>query len=117
MERCKFPGCNYVADFISKAHCRIEHGMERSEVEKLYGQSHPTKVKFSGKIDPWFPTDKQIFEAELNGINKKTLFERARRGWEVEAALKVPIFTKEEIARIGARAQGFNIMTGVFTRE
>lgn len=34
---CPFPGCNHVANIITKAHCRIVHNMEREEVGRLYG--------------------------------------------------------------------------------
>ena len=113
MEICKFPGCGYVADFITKAHCRLEHGIERAEVEKLYGTGNASKIKFSGKVETWIPTEEQYFQARLNGISRKTLHERGKRGWRTDEAIKVPVMTKEETAKIGASARRFNLKTGV----
>jgi uncharacterized membrane protein YvbJ len=37
METCTYPGCGYRAEFISKIHCRLNHGMEREKMVKKYG--------------------------------------------------------------------------------
>lgn len=34
---CPVPGCGHVGSFISKIHCRLEHGIEREEVGEKYG--------------------------------------------------------------------------------
>lgn len=34
---CPVPGCGHIGSFISKIHCRLEHGMEREEVHEKYG--------------------------------------------------------------------------------
>ena len=34
---CPVEGCNHVGLVITKAHCRIEHGLERNEVVSKYG--------------------------------------------------------------------------------
>ena len=46
--KCPVPGCNHVAEVITKAHCRIVHGMEREDVKKAYGM--PTIVERKGAI-------------------------------------------------------------------
>ncbi|MGE7545034.1 hypothetical protein [Sporosarcina newyorkensis] len=43
--RCPFPDCTHIAEVITKIHCRLEHGMERHEVEKLYGLPKSVFVK------------------------------------------------------------------------
>lgn len=35
--RCPVPDCGHIGSFISKIHCRDAHGMEREEVQELYG--------------------------------------------------------------------------------
>lgn len=35
--KCPVKGCNHVGIIITKAHCRLEHGMTREEVHKKYG--------------------------------------------------------------------------------
>lgn len=35
--RCPVPSCGHVGSFISKIHCRLEHDMERDEVQEIYG--------------------------------------------------------------------------------
>lgn len=35
--KCPVDGCNHVGIIITKAHCRLEHGMNRDEVKKKYG--------------------------------------------------------------------------------
>lgn len=42
--KCPVPGCDHVGGVITKAHCRMHHGMERDEVKKKYGM--PMKVEF-----------------------------------------------------------------------
>lgn len=42
--RCPVEGCTHTGDIITKAHCRMVHGMEREEVKKKYGM--PYKVKY-----------------------------------------------------------------------
>lgn len=36
MQRC--PICNVLNDYITNAHCQIEHGMTKKEVEAEYGE-------------------------------------------------------------------------------
>lgn len=38
METCTFPGCGYQADFITKAHCKMVHGITREELYSKYGK-------------------------------------------------------------------------------
>lgn len=40
--KCPVPNCGHSAKIITKVHCRLEHGLERDEVEKRYGM--PSKV-------------------------------------------------------------------------
>ena len=40
--QCAFPGCGHQGEIITKLHCRINHGMERDEITRLYGM--PTIV-------------------------------------------------------------------------
>lgn len=35
--KCPVDGCHHVGLIITKAHCRLEHGMTRDEVKKKYG--------------------------------------------------------------------------------
>lgn len=35
--RCPVPDCGHIGLMITKARCRIAHGMERDEIAKLYG--------------------------------------------------------------------------------
>ncbi|MEK5429687.1 hypothetical protein MKY88_02380 [Lysinibacillus sp. FSL R7-0073] len=35
--KCPVPNCNHVGSVITKAHCRLVHGMDRAEVRKKYG--------------------------------------------------------------------------------
>ena len=36
--KCPYPGCSHSTSLvITKHHCRLEHGMEREQVGKLYG--------------------------------------------------------------------------------
>lgn len=37
MIMCPHENCIHTGHVITKAHCRMEHGMEREEVQKLYG--------------------------------------------------------------------------------
>lgn len=34
---CPVPDCGHIGSFISKIHCRLEHDMERDEVQEKYG--------------------------------------------------------------------------------
>lgn len=34
---CPVPGCEHRATIITKSHCRLEHKMEREEIEETYG--------------------------------------------------------------------------------
>ena len=42
---CPVDGCDHAGQYISKAHCRIVHGMERDEVAKKYGYPEITNTK------------------------------------------------------------------------
>lgn len=46
--RCSVPGCEHIGEVITKAHCRIAHNMERTEVAKQYGM--PVVVESKGEI-------------------------------------------------------------------
>lgn len=46
--KCPVPGCNHVGEVITKAHCRIVHGMDRKEVAKKFGM--PIIVESKGAI-------------------------------------------------------------------
>lgn len=35
--KCPVPGCTHQAPILTKVHFRLEHNMERHEVEKKYG--------------------------------------------------------------------------------
>ena len=35
--KCPVDGCHHIGMMITKAHCRLEHGMTREEVRKKYG--------------------------------------------------------------------------------
>ncbi|GKV66730.1 MULTISPECIES: hypothetical protein [unclassified Sporosarcina] len=41
--RCPYPECGHMAQIITKAHCRINHDMEREEIAEKYG--YPVTVK------------------------------------------------------------------------
>ena len=45
---CPVPGCTHTGEVITKAHCRIVHGMERETVRKKYGM--PVIVESKGEI-------------------------------------------------------------------
>jgi len=39
MEKCPHPDCDYIAEYyITKHHCRIEHGMTKEELISKYGK-------------------------------------------------------------------------------
>lgn len=46
MVKCPVPGCNHLGLLITKIHCRMEHDMERHEIEEKYG--HPKRVVAKG---------------------------------------------------------------------
>ena len=46
--KCPVEGCNHVGEVITKAHCRIVHGMEREQVRERYGM--PIVVESKGEI-------------------------------------------------------------------
>ena len=58
--RCPVPGCTHKAEIITKAHCRIEHDMERDEVKKKYGMPIIVEAKagFGGASNrgKWYST-------------------------------------------------------------
>lgn len=37
MQVCSYPNCNYVFDYLTKAHC-ASHGLEKKELIKKYGE-------------------------------------------------------------------------------
>lgn len=41
--RCPVPGCTHAGNIITKAHCKMVHGMTREDVRKEYGM--PYKIK------------------------------------------------------------------------
>lgn len=52
MQVCPYPDCGYRGEFISKAHCRINHNMEQSEVFAKYGK--PKQKNPFNKLDAAF---------------------------------------------------------------
>lgn len=42
---CPVPECKHYAWIITKAHCRIAHGMEREEIAKRYGLPKEIKMR------------------------------------------------------------------------
>lgn len=46
--KCPVPGCTHVGEVITKAHCRIVHGLEREEVKDRYGM--PQIIESKGEI-------------------------------------------------------------------
>ncbi|PEJ56081.1 hypothetical protein CN692_19155 [Bacillus sp. AFS002410] len=112
METCLYPGCGYKADFISKAHCRSVHEMEREEIEKKYGKSIGVKKRSKMSLQKWVPTQKQIDRAAGFGIGENTLRARGKLGWDVESAIITPIYSPEEVAQNGVGKFEFNINKG-----
>lgn len=55
--RCPHPDCGHTAPIITKAHCRIHHGMEREEIAEQYGYPVISKMRpaFKGERGraPW----------------------------------------------------------------
>ncbi|ATN94309.1 hypothetical protein [Lysinibacillus phage vB_LspM-01] len=49
MIKCPVPGCHHIGLMITKVHCRMAHGLERTEVEKKYG--FPSRVIQKGLGD------------------------------------------------------------------
>lgn len=59
--RCPVEGCEHVGEVITKAHCRIVHGMEREEVNKKYGmpiivEGKPLQEINTQKSSQWYST-------------------------------------------------------------
>lgn len=44
---CPVPNCNHFGQVITKAHCRMAHGMEREEIASLYGLPQEMRVQKS----------------------------------------------------------------------
>ena len=40
MVKCPVPGCEHLGEVITKAHCRIEHGLTQDEVRELHGTGY-----------------------------------------------------------------------------
>lgn len=47
---CPVPGCNHKGQIITKVHCRMAHGMEREEIEKLYGLPQEKRLTKTKKL-------------------------------------------------------------------
>lgn len=110
METCLFPGCGYRADFISKVHCRNEHGLEREAIIKKYGKDKgglTTRSKMS--LMKWIPTQEQVARAAAYGVEKVTLYNRAKLGWDEEKAITTPRMDRGEIGRRAAQNSDFNL--------
>ncbi|PEL12684.1 hypothetical protein [Bacillus sp. AFS017336] len=107
METCLYPGCGYKADFISKIHCRINHAMEREEIEKKY--SNPTDNKNRAKMSllKWLPTQEQIDRAAKYGISVENLRNRGSLGWDPEKAITTPLHSFKECGQNGAKKSDF----------
>lgn len=41
--KCTYPGCDHTGALITKAHCRINHEMERDKMFELYGEPEPIR--------------------------------------------------------------------------
>lgn len=48
MVKCPVPGCGHTGTVITKAHCRIVHGMTQEEVREKY--STPYRVTFKSGV-------------------------------------------------------------------
>lgn len=49
--KCPFPDCNHIAEVMTKAHCRVAHGMEREEVKRLYGMPYLLEVDMQKRFE------------------------------------------------------------------
>lgn len=47
---CPVPGCHHQGGIITKVHCRTVHGMEREEIEKLYGLPQEKRLTKTKKL-------------------------------------------------------------------
>lgn len=47
---CPVPECKHIGLAITKIHCRMVHDMERSEIEKLYGEAYRVLKKRKGRV-------------------------------------------------------------------
>ncbi len=108
METCKYPGCGYKADFISKVHCRLNHGMEREEIEAKFGSDSRVKnnrAKMS--MLKWIPTKEQIKRAAKYEVSESNLKNRGSLGWDPERAITTPLHSFNEAGRNGAKKSDF----------
>ncbi len=46
---CPVPDCGHMGAMITKAHCRIAHNLERSEVEKQFGGAYRVLKRQGGR--------------------------------------------------------------------
>lgn len=37
-QECTYPGCEYVAEWVTNHHCQTAHGMSRKELQDKYGE-------------------------------------------------------------------------------
>ncbi|QKE74753.1 hypothetical protein HPK19_19315 [Arthrobacter citreus] len=108
METCKYPGCGYKADFISKVHCRVNHGMEREEIEKEFCKEtgvNNNRAKMS--LLKWIPTKAQIKHAAKYGVSESNLKNRGALGWDLERAMTTPLHSFNEAGQNGAKKSDF----------
>ena len=66
MEKCTYPGCGYIGNFISKTHCKLVHQMDREELFEKYG--HPNKYK--NRMKDIVIGDGKGFKRRVRGINE-----------------------------------------------
>lgn len=38
MKKCSYPGCGFIGELITNAHCKINHGITRKELTRKYGE-------------------------------------------------------------------------------
>ena len=49
--QCPVPGCGHIGDTITKAHCRLQHGIEREEVQQKHGKPFRIIAKTGVMVD------------------------------------------------------------------
>lgn len=49
--QCPVPGCGHKGQIITKAHCRMSHGMSREEIKKKYGMPIKVDVRIIRRVE------------------------------------------------------------------
>ena len=47
--KCPHPDCEHVAPIITEHHCRLEHGLQRKQIQVLYGKPNNPRRGFGKK--------------------------------------------------------------------